>query len=253
MALRQILTIYFFIGSFVGLLAQPASLLKYEFFGGIGGTNLMGDISAPRNSKQIAWVKLFNTVGFSGNVGLRYNFAKNQNASINLTLGQLYAEDPIGDPKFWNRGWRSSTFFTEFSGRYEYTVVKERQRRTVYKMLGESMLKNFNLPTYLFIGVGGLYNIGKLNEITEDGTSNLSAPYSNFTVVIPYGIGFKTRLTRLSYINVEVGLRFALNDGIDNKTQGKPGIFGSDQYQFININYVKKLKSTKNGAPKFRF
>ncbi|HAM98005.1 MAG TPA: hypothetical protein DCQ26_05300 [Marinilabiliales bacterium] len=247
MALKRIITICFLICPFIGLFAQPAYQLKYEFFAGVGATNLMADISAPKSTKQLVWVKIFNTVGVAGNAGLRYNIANRHYASVNLALGQLYAEDPTGDPKYWSDGRKSSTFFTEFTSRYEFLAVKERQRRTVYKMLGESMLKNFNLPTYFFIGVGGLYNIGTFAQLTEDRSNRIPESYSNFALVIPYGVGFKTRLTRLSYLNVEVGMRFAFSDKIDNRENG-----WYDQYQFITVNYVKKLRSTKNGLPKFR-
>jgi len=126
-------------------------------------------------------------------------------------------------------------------------VVKEQKKKTVYRMLGESYFKNINIPIYLFIGAGGLYNMGKFSQNYAEYDSTSTTTYSNFSFVIPYGIGFKTRVTNTSYINLEVGLRFAFSDKIDNWENG-----WYDQYQFITVNYIIKLKANKNGMPVIR-
>lgn len=253
MKMKQILIIGFLVGVSLQLNAQAWNELKYEYYVGIGGTNLMGDVASPADDTRLVWVKMFNTVGYVANGGLKYKFADKQFASINLSLGQLYAEDPVGDANYYgDRGWKAATFFTEFSGRYEYMVFGERKRKTVYKMLGESGIKNFNLPTYLFIGIGGLYNIGRFEDV--EGTTINTENYSNVALIIPFGVGFKTRLTNTSFLNVEVGLRFALTDGIDYANPETMNGTGDwyDQYQFITFNYVHKLRSTKKGYPNFR-
>jgi len=226
--------------------AQGFNSYKYDFYFGIGASNLMADVCAPKNTNKLAWVKFFNTIGFIGNTGLRYKFSERQSANLNLSLGQFYAQDPTKDPDYQNDGRKVNTFFTEISGRYEFMVVKEKKKKTVYRMLGESFLKNLNIPTYLFIGAGGLFNTGKFTQTTADGHDISNEQYSNFSFIIPYGVGFKTRLTNTSHLNLEVGLRFAFSDKIDNWENG-----WYDQYQFITFNYVKKLKSNKKGLPKF--
>ncbi|MFA6400712.1 MAG: DUF6089 family protein [Salinivirgaceae bacterium] len=231
----------------VNVLAQAFSRYKYEFYYGIGGTNLMADVCAPSDANKLAWVNLLNTIGFVGNTGLRYRLSEKQSASVNLSLGKLHAEDPMDDPKYWAAGRATNTFFTEVSARYELMVVKEQKKKTVYRMLGESYFKNLSIPIYLFIGAGGLYNKGKFSRTFAENDSISTTPYSNLSLIIPYGIGFKTRVTNTSYINLEVGLRFAFSDRIDNWENG-----WYDQYQFITINYIIKLKANKNGMPVIR-
>jgi hypothetical protein len=246
MKLKHLIILFLTCSLSANIFAQGFSLYKYEFYYGIGGSNLMADVCAPKNTNQLVWVKFFNTVGFMGDVGLRYNFADRQYANVNLSLGQLYAKDLTEDPDYWDAGRKINTFFTEITGRYEYVIVKEKKKKTVYRMLGESFLKNINVPTYLFIGAGGMFNIGNFAKTDPSGENVQNELYSNFSFVIPYGIGFKTRLSNTSQLNLEVGLRFAFSDNIDNVKNG-----WYDQYQFITFNYVKKLRANKNGLPKF--
>jgi len=241
------------------VLAQAFSRYKYEFYYGIGGTNFMGDVCAPSDPNKLVWVNLFNTVGFVGNTGLRYRFSERQSASANISIGKLHAEDPKDSEKYQNNHDRIfNTFFTEVSARYELMVVKEQKKKTVYRMLGESYFKNINIPIYLFIGAGGLFNIGDFSRTFTENDSISTTPYSNFTFVIPYGVGFKTRVTNTSYVNLEVGLRFAFSDNIDYANAEKQWTGAGypkswyDQYQFITLNYIIKLKANKNGMPVIR-
>ncbi len=242
----------------INVSAQSFSRYKYEFYYGIGGTNLMGDVCAPSDANKLVWVNLFNTIGFVGNSGLKYRLSERQSASVNLSLGKLHAEDPKDSENYQNNNDRiSNTFFTEVSIRYEMMIVKEQKKKTVYRMLGESYFKNINIPIYLFIGAGGLYNMGKFSQNSVN-NSIVITPYSNFTFVIPYGIGFKTRVTNTSYVNLEFGLRFAFSDNIDYANAEKQWTGAGypkswyDQYQFITVNYIIKLKANKNGMPVIR-
>lgn len=250
MKIKKLYILLFITGIYTTSHAQSWNVLKYELYYGLGGTNLMSDVGSPNDPSKLAWVRIFNTVGVYANAGLRYYMNPNQHLSANLALGQLYAEDPVDDPEFYTLGRKANSFFTEVSLRYEYQIIKERKKRTVYKILGESNLKNITIPTYLFIGAGGLLSVGNYSEI--QGTNVSTENYINFAPVIPYGIGFKTRLSNLSYLNIEVGLRFPLSDKLDNLEQGAHGLLSSDQYQFVTVNYIKKLKSNKKGLPRFK-
>jgi hypothetical protein len=247
MKLKYSISFILFILCSVDITAQTFSRYKYEFTIGFGATNFMSDVCAPTDSKKLAWVNVFNTVGYMGNTGLRYRFSDRQSASANLSMGKLHAEDPSGDPKYWDAGRISNTFFTELTGRYEFMVVKEKKKKTVYRMLGESFLKNVNIPIYLFVGAGGLFNTGQFSRYIAVKDSTSSTHYSNFSLVIPYGVGIKTQVTNTSFINLEVGLRFAFSDKIDNWENG-----WYDQYQFITLNYVIKLKANRKGYPILR-
>jgi hypothetical protein len=228
------------------LLGQKASNVKYEFYYGLGCTNLMADIAVPSDSNKVFWVDFFNTIGYMGNAGLRYNAYGRHYVNINLSLGTLYAYEQTYDVINTPIDKISNTFFTEITGRYEFMIFKERKRETVFWMLGETRFKNLNLPTYLFVGGGCLYNVGNYYQTTPDGRDKILTPYHNFTFTIPYGIGVKTRISSSSYLNLELGLHFVFSDKIDNKEHKN-----YDQYQFFTVNYIKKLKAKENGLPKF--
>jgi len=234
--------------------AQRWSRYKYEGYYGIGLTNFTGDVSAPVNTSKFVWVNFFNTIGFAANAGLRYNFADRQYVRGNIFLGQLYAEDPIGNPNYWYRGIKFSSFFTEIAAKYEFMIWKEKKKSTVYRMLGETGFKNFSMPTYLFVGFGATFNAGNFSRIVDEGTSTEKEGYVNFCPTIPFGIGFKYRLGKLTYINLEAEWHFTITDGIDNAKGKDSPMYGEwfDQYQTITFNIIHKLRQNRNGMPKFR-
>jgi hypothetical protein len=246
--LKYTLFLFLFCLSSLTLLGQEESNLKYEFYFGLGGTNLMADIAAPIDSNQMVWIDFFNTIGYMGDVGLRYKLNDRHYATANLSLGQLYAYEMINDAVI-KENKKTESFISELTARYEFMVFKEKKKQTVYRSLGETNLKNINLPIYLFVGVGCFFNLGIYSENSRDinGKPVLDElKYSNISLVIPYGIGFKTKVSSTSYLNLEFGLRYVFSDKIDYVEKGK-----YDQYQFISINYIKKLKAKENGLPKF--
>jgi hypothetical protein len=253
MRIKRLTLLIVILFAFIATKAQWWNQLKYEYYYGIGATNFMGDVSAPSDNTKLIWVNFFNTIGPYGNAGLRYKWKERHNFNGNLSLGQIYAKDPVGDANYQDANREANSFFIELSGRYEFVVFKEKQRRTVYRMLGENPLKNFNLPTYMFVGAGGMYNIGTYTK--NDYAEVITEPIRNFAPVVMGGIGFKTRLSDLSYLNVEATIRLPFSDGIDWATNGVGNGGGGewfDQYQTISINYVHKLKANAKGLPKFR-
>lgn len=254
MKLKHYIVLAITLFAFNNIHAQSWNTVKYEYYVGLGATNFMGDVSAPTDANKLIWVNFFNTIGPYGDFGLRYKWKEREHINLNISLGQIYAKDPVGDPNYWDFNREANTFFTEVSGRYEFLILKEKPRRTVYRILGESPLKNFNLPTYVFAGLGAMVNVGKFTQIPPNNASSIiSEPIFNFAPIIPVGIGFKTRLSDVSYLNIEATIRIALSDGIDY-ANGDVGGGGSwfDQYQTITFNYVHKLKANANGWPKFR-
>ncbi len=234
--------------------AQRWNNRKYELFYGIGASNFMGDIMSPIDRNVHIWAHFFNTISPIANAGLRYNIQQRHYATATCSLGQLYAKEMAGNSKYYYRGLKFSTVFLELAARYEFLVFKEKRRRTVYRKLGDSKLKNFSLPTYAFIGVGALVNGGKVThnyDIHSD-----EKRYVNVAAVIPYGLGVKFRIKNYTYINLEAGARLALSDGIDYiKKDNFSNITGGsyiDQYGFLTINMIRQLGVTRKGLPKFK-
>lgn len=235
--------------------AQQWNQRNYEFQYGIGIVNFMGDIAAPSDPDKRFWIHFTKTLSPIANVGLRYNVKERHYVSGHIYMGQMYAEDPLGNPSFHaTRRYNFNSFFSEVSAKYEYLIFKEKTRQTVYKQLGETPLKNLKLPTYLFIGVGTAINIGTLTKPQLGSIYLNKESYVNIAPVIPIGIGIKPRIKKHTYLNIEIGARIVLNDGVDNAIGKENESFGDfiDQYQFLNINLIHKLRSNKNGFPKFR-
>lgn len=236
----------------LSLSGQNWNSRRYEVFYGIGASNFMGDIASPSNPDKHIWIHFFNTVGPMSNVGLRYQYKGRHYFKGALALGQLYAED-VPDNSSWNyRGYKMASFFTELSTQYEFLIFKEKQKSTIYRQLGETPLKNLSIPTYIFIGVGCLFNTGTF--INQSGQTLQTESFSNISPAFPLGLGFKFRFSKYTYGNIETGLRLTLNDGIDNAKGSESSSFGDymDQYQFFTINIIHKLRSTKKGFPLFK-
>jgi hypothetical protein len=245
--------------NFVNSFAQRWNVRRYEFHVGLGASNFMGDICAPKDNSKLIWVNFFNTIGYVADAHLKYSFTPRNSIGAGIYIGTLSARDPKNSSKYWyhKEGFQFRSVMTEISVRYEFLFWKEKRRSTVYRRLGETRLKNLTLPSYVFIGVGGLINYGKLFYNTDDGRVRKSDPYLNLAPVLPVGIGTKMRLDYNLYLNLEAGWRFTLSDGIDNAkgTKNPRNGFGTwyDQYQFVTVNLVYKLRAKRNKMPNFKF
>lgn len=237
----------------LSLTAQGWGMRKYEFYYGAGATNFMGDVGARKTGN--VWIYPFNTIGPVINSGLRYNINKRHFVNGCLALGQLYAEDTKNNDNYWGaRGLKFNTFMVEFTARYEFLIVNERSKRNVYRQLGETVLKNINIPTYLFIGVGAMFNIGVFSSLPSGAEEATVTKFNNFAPVLPVGIGFKHRVNKVTMVNLEVGVRLPVSDGIDYAKGSESPQYGKwiDQYQFVTFNVIHKLRSNRNGTPCFK-
>lgn len=224
---------------------------KYEFYYGIGMSNLMGDIGIPKDSSKNAWIHK-STIGVMGNVGLRYHLGGRHYVRGALSLGQLRANDVPDNPDYYYRGYKMSSFFTDLSVKYDFLIIKEKTKKTVYRQLGESRLKNISLPTYLTIGFGGIFNTGSLEQ--AQGFFTTSESFTNVAFNVSFGLGSKIRINRNTSINIEAVTHLAFSDGLDGAIGTPINHFGEwiDQYQFLTVNLIHKLRSNKKGLPKFR-
>lgn len=253
---KRVLNIIIFILLSSQGFSQGWSYYKYEFYYGIGATNFMGDVGAPNLEyaspiNNYVWVNFWNTIGFTTNAGLRYHHKDRQYFRANIFLGQLYADDPTEDIKYWDMGRSFNTFFTEIAVKYEFMICEEKRKTSVYRKLGETFLKNINIPTYLFIGAGATFNVGKYSKIVNEGKNVDKETFANIAPVIPFGFGFKYKINKLTYINLEAEWHFTISDGVDNVVGDGFGEW-VDQYQTITFNIIHKLRKNQNGYPKFK-
>lgn len=244
--IKNLIYTFLFISFAINSYSQSWSRYKYELYYGIGATNSMVDVSAPKDINKQIWISFKQTVGITSNAGIRYNFTDRHALRGSLYLGQLYAkESQSNEEKYQYGGRKFNTFYTELSGKYELMLVKEKKKATVYRKLGESPFKNLSIPTYLFIGVGANFNVGNYSKISPDGQYLINETFTNFAPIVPFGFGFKYKLSRLTYFNIEATWNFTTTDNLDNVKNG-----WIDQYQTVTFNLVHKIRQNKNGTPK---
>lgn len=237
---------------------------RYEAQLGLGLTNFMGDINSPKTDIPV-WVRPFKTTGYTADALLKYNLKGRHYVGSALYLGYMGAKEGQATPTYYGRGIAFKSFFTELSARYEFQIIRERRRHTIYRSLGETRMKNTTVPSYLFVGAGGIMNVGKFYWNSLDQRERYNLNYLNVAPVVMGGFGGKVRIDPITYIGFEAGWRVALSDGIDNcNKKGKPDVgsieegrsfvFGKwiDQYQFVTVSLVVTLRETRHHTPNFR-
>jgi hypothetical protein len=258
--LKKIFYIILFIVLSNNIYSQIWKRNAYEFYYGIGAVNFNGDVAAPNPAfvspvTSAVWVNFWNTIGFISNTGLRYQYSDRQYLRGNIFIGQLRAKDPQGDEKYWDRNIRFNSVFLEIDAKYEFMIWKEsRKFHSARRKSFSKMLKDFNLPTYLFIGIGGMINVGNFKYPIQNNTTYDKKAYVNVAPIIPIGIGFKYRLNRHTYVNLEAEWHFSMSDGIDGVKGTPENRYGEwfDQYQTITVNLIHKLNKTRSGLPNFK-
>lgn len=253
----------------VGASAQRWSRRPYEFHMGVGFTNFMGDVCSPKDPDKQMWILPFRTTGYLTDAILKYNFKGRHSASFSTNFGYMSARETIEKRAnyYYRQGIAFKTGFAELGFRYEFMFIKENERRNVYRKLGETKLKNFTMPSYLFAGIGEYFSYGNFYCNDEKGRERASEQYFSTAPVIMLGVGTKIRLERNLYVGFEFGIREAIGDKIDGAVGGKEmsdatpmgdfykgGKFGKwiDQYQFVAVNIAFKMREKKNHMPNFK-
>lgn len=244
--------------------AQKWSKRRYELHAGFGLTNFMGDVCSPNDPDRTIWILPFRTTGYLADGILKYNVKGRHYASASLNLGYMAARETIEKRTnyYYRDGIAFRSGFAELGVRYEFMFIKENERRNVYRKLGETKLKNFTMPSYVFAGVGGYFGYGKFYWNDPQGRDRYSKSYGTVAPVMMIGLGTKVRLDRNIYVGAEFGLREVLGDRIDGANKsGSPSEdvnkrwkFGKwiDQYQFVAVNVVFKMREKKNHMPNFK-
>ena len=202
----------------------------YELVYGLGFTNFNGDVGAPVNKglSQYYWFHLTSTrpVFF---VGGRYNFYNRLSVRVNLMYGWLSANDHENGAAWTGRNLNFRTPIIETSSQIEFSIIKEKRKRNIYYHVRRSRSKfsNINIPTYLFVGVGGFYFNPKgkykgewysLQPLCTEGQGlpGGGKKYHRIAFTIPFGIGFKYKIADYTYLGFEAGYRYTFTDYIDD-------------------------------------
>lgn len=258
--------------------AQNWKRTRYELSGGIGIASFMGDIGAPKNEgiNKYVWMH-YQAFSPIGHAGMRYIINQRLSVKSQLRLGILRDSDRFGayrliivGGKTYGRGYYFQTFLAEFSVQGEFHLVRERRKRTLYSQSSDFFIRfrNFNLPTYLFGGLGVNYfnpkmRVGgqweKMQEIRVKGTG---IPKHKMAAVFYGGIGFKYKVTPRLFFGVEAASHICLSDNLDdlgNKVSKYKGVkmagLGGDFYDIYNtltFNLTLKMKTNRKGLPRFK-
>lgn len=202
----------------------------YEFMYGVGFTNFNGDVGAPVNKglNQYYWFHLASTrpVFF---VGGRYYFLDRMSVRLSIMYGWLTADDHENGAEWTGRNLNFRTPIIETSSQIEFLIIKEKRKRNIYYNIrgSRSKLSNINIPTYLFVGLGGFYfnpkgkYRGDWYSLQPFCTEGQGLPgggekYHRFALSVPFGVGFKYKIADYTYVGFEAGYRYTFTDYIDD-------------------------------------
>jgi hypothetical protein len=237
------------------LVLEPAfgqrwKLRRYEIGGGLGMTQVFGDIGGTINQRNwfgLRDIKLDET-SMVFPIYVRYKIDPVYSVKTNLALGFGHGDD-IDSRN--NRGRSYKTMLTELSVQGEYYIVPEEKRYKSAAMFNRrGMINNYmSFGVYTFVGIGATYSRASVNFTQEQYPFDKIVPNS-IGVVFPFGLGIKYILDDQWQVGSELGYRYSLNDFIDGYTQELASKH-NDVYYFLSLSLCYKLETSRRGIPGF--
>ena len=224
-----IILFIFFIVSQNSFGQQRWDLMRNEIFGGILGTQLLGDVGG-KNGIGTNDIRDFNfkseRIGVSG--GFSHRASKRIIIETKLTFAYLHGSDLYTKEPFRNN--RNITVrvpLAELSVQADYIIWSKKKLGHLYTIRGIQGKSIIDYYIYLLAGVGGFWfdpygeYLGKWYRLkplrTEgEGLVPTRKEYSNYQVCIPLGVGIKFALTKHYSIGVECSYRKTFTDYLDD-------------------------------------
>lgn len=236
--------------------AQRWKRTRYELIYGVGTNSVFGEIGggSGKGGNIATSIKDFDiqTLLPSAAVGFRYRVTEQFAVKANLIYGLMGANDKYSkDEQRRDRGISFLSTIFEQSMQFEYSIVKERLGRR-YTLSNIKGLKNLHINTYVIAGIGGVsFNPTlKINGLSDTiPNTAVVTNYSKYAMVIPIGIGFKYGINRKLSLAIEYANRFCFTDYLDGFKDVNSR--SSDSYMFMTFSISYKLRTTRNGWPKF--
>ena len=228
---RNIILSILFIALFQELSDAQTTLWRRQrkevFFGG-GGTNFLGDLGGA-NQIGTHGLKDFNfpAIRPALQVGYRYRTTRETFVMGQLVYGRLAGNDAFTKEPFrHNRNCNFRSPIIELSGQFQYAITREKPGH-IYNLKGIKGLRNIQLTTYLFAGLGIIYfnphgdwkgQWYALKPLSTEGEGLVATrkKYSLIQPAIPVGIGFKYALNKDWAVGIEYGLRWTPSDYMDD-------------------------------------
>jgi len=227
--------------------AQRWKRYRYEIIGGIGTTNVFGDMGGgPGVARHNTLDFNIEGTGFSLMVGGRYKLKELLAMKVNIIYGYGRASDAYTTNEARaNRGATSSISLIEPSVQFEYSLIKERySRRYTYSNISHFRFNHVN--TYVFVGIGGLLYFPN-KKFSRD--TDIGADPGVFAASFPMGIGFKYAINRVYTVGLELGHRYTTTDYLDGLSDKFSQ--ANDSYMFLLISVSKRLRTSRKGMPRF--
>jgi hypothetical protein len=246
------------------LLALGQHNKKYRWEAGVdlGASNFLGDLGGANQigTHFVKDLELSLTHPAAG-VHLRYRSNRYIGFRGNFDYGKVSGNDALTKEPFRNnRNLNFKSNIYEFSAVLEFYISKERPGH-VYNYKKLKGWRHIDVQTYGFLGLGGFYYNPKgfymgryynLREFHTEGEGLVAGTktYSNFSVCIPMGIGFKYALNRQWSVGVEYGLRLTFTDYIDDcsTVYVDPAIIAAAQSNPISANLATHFANPQLGT-----
>ncbi len=181
----------------------------------------------------------------------RYNLSPKFALKLAYSRGNLTGRDSnYPDRAF--RNFSTQTTINDIAWQIEYQPWAFPMSKLPHEF--ETMLR-----PYIFVGVG----MGFVNpkpdmsnmlvikpEIAAGIETDINTEYSKSTLVVPFGLGIKYRVTRTWTIGLEAGFRFTFSDYVDGISQAANPA-KTDRYKFsgVVVSYRFKRSPTKCHIP----
>jgi OOP family OmpA-OmpF porin len=248
---RICLFMAFFISTMAGpVLGQRWKLRRYEIGGGIGMTQVFGDIGGTIDEKN--WFGLkdikIDETRMAFPMYARYRLDPVYAIKVNTVLGFGNGKDTLSRN---DRGRSYKTTLFEFSAQGEYYFIAEERRYKSAAMFNRrGMLNNYmSVSGYLFLGIGGVYSRAKVT-FTQDMLLVDRIKPNNLGMVIPFGIGLKYIIDDRWLVGAELGYRISMTDYIEGYSQTSDSKH-NDVYYFLSLKVGYRLETNRRGIPLF--
>lgn len=208
--------------------AQRNKRYRWEVGIDIGAANFLGDLGGA-NQIGTHFVKdlelSLTRTAFGAHV--RYRSNRYLAYRANFFYGKINGNDALTEERYrHNRNLSFKSNIFELSTVLEFYISKERAGH-VYNYKKLKGMRNIDIQTYGFIGIGAFYYNPKsiaagvwseLRPLRTEGQGIKPGvkEYSKISVSMPMGIGFKYSINRRWNIGLEYGLRLTTSDYIDD-------------------------------------
>jgi hypothetical protein len=216
--------------------AQKWKRSRVEYSFGIGATNFLGDLGGrDKVGNDFVLDFEYKATRFGAGIGYRYQLAKRFYVKGNFYYALVSGDDDLTEEFYRSR--RQLNFkahILELSGQLEYMLIKQESGH-LYRLRGVRGKRWFKFEVYLLGGIGGIWfspqgeRNGKWHSLRPLHTEGQGLPggpsqYNGFSVVVPYGIGFRrmldggarTRHFGAWSISLELTMRKTFTDYIDD-------------------------------------